>query len=574
MAECNEKIIFSNIDGINAQKYGFIYVPQGLLFVGYKVVDSLWKKFVIKNFVAFSNCYYASMKFDVDGDKNRKRKLYTFLQSIFDQDNFDVALVMIKAVYYLLNEKYDEQQIIERIIKHILPDAGFVKILKNGGKYVWKILDDKKFNSSIGKLFVLNYINSNFDKDAAWKSVKKLCYYKDNVWINKDIKSKNSTNQAVSNYLKNGGIIVEEKMVNQNFEAFIPLTVLHKELNGSSKFVLEKTVGTEKRMHLRGTAANTSPDREDERLSKNFIKKMIDIAVGLPLMIKSHVPGQRELDDTIGVIEESFGNDNEFGIDAKLQKSEDNINVKKILTKMEDGIRYGFSVGGKITKAFREFNEVLKKEILVLDDGDLFHVLLTDQPVNPDTFAHAIAKSLNKDSGQENKDTPKDMYAFKHSSKLHKAETDAEEVKISELPETAYPINHLTKEIFKDYAHHFVTGGSLYLHKGLLVQAYNKAIQSKAPECIVNHLRTHLQIVGLDKEMIEVQNLIERIDEVDDISKTLGALTGELVPFFKAINSMKNLKVGIEEKKVMLKNVVEDVSTKITKILDTIEIEG
>jgi hypothetical protein len=71
-----------------------------------------------------------------------------------------------------------------------------------------------------------------------------------------------------------------------------------------------------------------------------------------------------------------------------------------------------------------------------------------------------------------------------------------------------------------------------------------------------------------------VQNLIERIDEVDDISKTLGALTGELVPFFKAINSMKNLKVGIEEKKVMLKNVVEDVSTKITKILDTIEIEG
>jgi len=571
----DQQVKFQIVNGVNPKKYGFIQIRDYLIFHLYKECNDNWKKFVINNFDSFSKCYYAAMQFDATKDRARKRKLSTFLKSIFDQENFDVALVMVKAISYLLSKNIDEDLLVEKVIKEILPNCCFIKKVNHSNKYVWTIDEEKKFKSGIGKIFVLNYINNNFDKDTTWKFIKKYCFYKDGVWVYKNDKTKEIIQNAINHYIKSGGIIVEEKTVNQKFEAFIPLKLLSKDAQGSSRFVLDKDAatvgtagGTEKRKFLTGAAATTGIDREGERLSKNFIKKMKETAVDLPLFCSTHNP--QDVDRTIGVITKSAGDDNTFEIEAKLVKEETNANVSKILGQMNDGVKYGFSVGGRITKAFREFNEGLKKEVLVLDDGELFHVLLTNQPANPETFAEAIAKSL--DSSTDKKDTDK-MYEFKHNSRLHKDEPDVDNLEKSNLPETAFPINHKTHECFKDYAHHFISGVELFLHKGLLIQSYGKAVKEKAPECVLNHLVTHLQIVGLSKQMNELATLSNTLDSIDDMTKMMESLTTELTPFFKNVNSVSKLNVGIDEKKKILKNVIEDVSAKITNILSTIDVE-
>lgn len=566
-----DQISFPIISDVNASRYGFTQVNNNLIFTLYKNVNDLWKNFILKNFEDFSFCYYKAMEFDAIYDKSRKRKLLTFLKSIFDQNNMDVSLVMVKAITYFLKNDVDEFNIIENIIKDILPNCCFIKKCI-GGKYIWDVDPAKKFKLGIGKVFVLNYINNNFDKDATWKFIKKHCFYKNGVWVYKDGKAKEVINESVKNYLKSGGILVEEKLDSQKFEAFIPLKLLNKDVSGSARFTLEKSVGDGKRVYLKGIASTTGVDRDDERVSTNFIKKMKDVAVGLPIFVKSHRPS--EIEDTIGVITDTYGDENEFGIEAKLMKAEDNENVAKIIKQLDDDILYGFSVGGKITKAFREFNETLKKEVMVIDDGELYHVLLTNQPANGETFAETISKSLNKDnnaeSGREKLDK---MYQYKHSSRLHKEEVDADSIDKSALPDTAYPINHQTKEVSKDYAHHFVSNDVLYLHKGLLIQAYNKAVKDKAPEHIVNHLRTHLQIIGLDKQVEEMQNIIDHLENLDDVQGVLNSLVTELTPFFKAINSVRKLNAGIDDKKKMLKHTIDEVSTKIETILSQLDVE-
>lgn len=552
--------------GIFSKEYPFSEVDGGVIFSVYKAnANSAWRKFIKLNIEDFAKAYWYSMKLDAEQSKSRKRKLSTFIKSIYDQKDMDVALIMIKAISYLIDKETPEGDIIETIVKSVLPSAGFSKSLVFG-RYVWGKDDRKKFKSIIGKAFVLNYINNNFDKDAVWKFVKKYCFMKDGVWNYKNSKSKKILRTSILSYLKTGGIIVEEKL-NKEFTAWIPLAVMNKAItNGAGRFCKETAEGNPT---LSGVASNTSVDRDEERVASTFIKKMQKTAVGLPIFINSHYPNS--VDETIGVIKETGGDDNTFEISGVMEKPDDNELVKKVMNKMELGIGYGFSVGGRVTKAFREFDEDLQKEVIVLADGDLHHVLLTNQPANADTFAEAVAKSVREEtSKRENLDK---IYEYKHSSRLAKDEVSSESVVTNELPDTAFPINHRSQEVSKDYAHHFIKESCLYLHKGLLVKQYKKAIADKAPEYVVSHLRTHLQVIGLGKQVEELNNMIENMETLDETTNLMNSLVTELTPLFKAVGSVKNLDSDIDSKKSMLKNVLEDVSTKIVNILESVEIE-
>ena len=579
-----KRLEFSAIEGIDQKRYGFLPIygnPHSVAFSIYKsCVPVKFREFAKYNFAEFSRAFYKAMEFDSIHPRSRKRKLNNFLKSIFEQELEVVSLLMIKAVDFLINEGKDEESIISDIICKILPNGGFKKHIIDK-RYIWKIDEKIKFKKSIGKAFVLNYIKNKFDKDSVWKWVKKYCYMNaEGCWVYKDETSKEKLLNSIRPFIKNGGILVKENMSN-DFDAFVPLKVLSKTEDGKLNFVLSKAIdGTEdKEYFIEGVASNTNIDREDERVSEKFISKMKKEAVGLPIFLDTHYPNNP--DNTIGVIQRVGGDKKTFEIYGQLESPESNDYVKKVLSKMALSIRYGFSVGGKITKAFREFNEKLGKEVIVLDDGQLHHVVLTNQPCNPTTFAESMAKSLSDDfifDNESSKGKDKDLskvYSIPHRSALSKSEPEVEDVlsKVSSLPDTAFPINRTTHEADKGYPHHFVDDGQLYLHKALLVEQYKKAIKSNADKTVIAHLKTHLMTIGLSKSVEEINGLIKSVENFEEISELSTNMVKSLRGLFKSVGNVKNLKVGKEEKMEMLKKSISDVSTELTEILENVELE-
>lgn len=576
-----EQVTFEPIGrNIKPEHYGFSHINGKLIYSVYKAhSDIKWRNFIKCNFMDFAKSFYAAMYMDSIKDKFRKRRLGKFLNSIFDQKNTLAALIMIKAVSNEIDKNgnnFDEDNLINNIVYQFLPNAGFYKVIDNG-RYVWKINEKRKFCKTIGKAFVLNYINNGFDKDSVWKWVKKNCYQNENgLWVYKSPKLKDKILEALEPYIKNGGIFVEENL-NNKFEAFIPLNI-EKSLNGEDSFILEKVEGDKKTYYVEGVASTTDIDYDDERMSEGFIKTMQEEAVGLPLFINKHRPDH--IDETIGVIVKSGGNSKTFKISAKLENPENNELVKKFINKSKSlGLSYGFSVGGRVTKAFREYNEQLKKDVIVLAEGQLHHVLLTNQPANKNTFARAVAKSLKGDVIEDRVDHNlkiDKIYSIKHCTVLPVGEPPNESEifkSVSELPDTAFPINHHNHEIARDYAHHYMNDGKLFIHKSLLLKSYKKAIDGKAPAYVRNHLKTHIIMVGLKDMVDNYESIIKTVNDVNEMQDLFGDLRKEVKNLKDAALSVNGLKISKEEKINMIKGVLESVSNKVSEILETIEIE-
>jgi hypothetical protein len=461
-----------------------------------------------------------------------------------------------------------EEEVVRCVTNCYLPTAGFYKKVSSG-RYIWEVDDKKRFNKGIGKAFVITYINSNFDKDETWKYIKKHCYLKDGIWCYKSNRNKEIIEKTFFSYFKNGGKILKEVILEKpkEFVGFIKLGKILTE-DGEDFFSLSKEIADNKHPIIHGTASTTNIDREDERVSKNFIAKMQRTGKGLPLTDNTHMP--REAVQTIGVVKSTGGDEDTFNIIGKLMKPADSPAVDFIIKQIKTGIDYGLSIGGKITKIFREFRDELKKEILVLDDGELFHIVMTTQPANADTLGVAIGKALSECEKEYFSDSS--VMIFKHSSKLSKDEP--EDIEIAKLPDVAFPQDFATKEIYKDYPHHFVTEKqSMFLHSGLLLESFAKALKDKAPVGVLNHLATHLQVIGLQSKIDEIKKLINATENLDVVEKASSELRVELTQFFDSIRSVSKLQSGDAGKSKIIDNLVKDVSTKIVEILKPLQNE-
>jgi hypothetical protein len=563
-------ITYKDIGNIDYGKYGFVKVATTqLLFSPRKLGLSVeCKAFVDKNFESFGRCYYAAMVNDSHKSSSRRRRLINFIKSIYDQDDKDVALLMIKALEYFL-DKLPEEELIGKIVKEVLPNAGYYKTTNSDNRYVWEIDDRKKFIKGIGKAFVITYINNRFDKDATWKYVKKHCFLKNGTWYYKNDKSEEIIEKTFLTYFKHGGIIVKEITLKEpkQFTAFIPFGKIVDD-EGNDFSTLDKEAAKEKHPIIKGTASTTSVDREDERASKSFVEKMKRTGKGLPLTAETHQPDSPE--KTVGVITKTGGDEDNFNIEGRLMKPSKSKMVSYILEQIATGISYGLSVGGRITKVFREYNEDLKKEALVIEDGDIYHVALTTQPANAETFGVAIRKSISEELNSSRLESG--TLTYKHSSRLAKEAPAIDTIKTNDLPDIAFPSDINRKNIFKKYPHHFVSDkGMLYLHRDMLVKSFVQSIQDSADPAAINHLATHLQVIGLSKKIDELKNLSESIETISMIKQISGELEAELTEFFKTVTSVAQLQTGIDEKKNILKNVVTDVSTRLSEILEPLK---
>ena len=560
MAENNaNKIVYSSVDGVNYSDYGFIPVGDGIIFSynSLSIPNKLFKQLVDSHFREIADCYYLAMKYDSVGDKSRRRKLSTFLRSIWEQDDINVSLLMIKSLHHFKGD-FNEIELVEKVVKEILPNANYYKVLEDR-KYQWKWDERRKFDLGIGKFFVLSYINNSFNKDLTWKEVKKNCYMNDGKWYYKNGASKNRVSKILNMHVKNGGIIVEH--MDCKFEAFIPFNVVNKDATGSEGFIRKATDG--KDFYVSGVASTTSVDVDDERVSKDFIKKMKKMAVGLPLKVISHY-GTGDINQTVGVITDKGGGDDVFAIEGKLQPPEDNENVGKLFKQMDFGIHYGFSISGRVTKTYREFDEKKKKEIWVLDDGTLNHVLITDQPANKDTFAQAIVKSI-KDNKPDRSETEISAN-FKHSSSVSKNEP--EEVDKESLPDQAFPINYSEGKVFKEYPHHFVDDDKLFLHKSSLLDSYRRALKDNAGTFVTNHLLDHLRISGLKNFAIELMDIVDKADNINEMKNNLESISVYVRDFVKGISMVNKLDSSKDSKIKVVNRLAEEVAPKITEILN------
>ena len=560
-----DNITFKDLGYNNYHSYNFVKVAKDELLFRSKMVtyDQKYKRFVDENFEDFAKIYYEALKLDNVKSTSRKRKLSIFIKSIFHQQDLHVSLIMVKAISYLLDNKFSETEIIEKIIKEILPGAGYCKSINEFGKYIWEIDDGKKFNKSIGKAFVLAYITNNFNKDDTWSYIKKHCFLKSGVWHYKADKNRNLIEKTFLKYFNNGGIEVADKPEERNFLAFIPFGKIYDE-DGNDWDSLDKEAKGSSHPIISGIASTTEVDREDERTTKKFISKMKKTAKGLPILDNTHYASAA--DDVIGVIIGTSGDASTFKIKVRLMKPEDSKSVGFILKQIETGIVYGFSIGGRVTKVFREFSEDKGKEIYVLDDGELFHVALTTQPANADTLGVALGKSLlaNKAIVKDGSDN----VVYKHSSKLAKTEPEISQINRTSLPGIAYPISLDRDTVYKNYPHHFVNEkGDLFLHEQLTLESYAKALEDKAPESVLNHFVTHLQCIGLDKKVREFKNIAENIDTVGEVKQITENIAKELEMFSITVDTVKALHNTTDDKLKIMNKIVEDVSTKLYVIL-------
>jgi hypothetical protein len=150
--------------------------------------------------------------------------------------------------------------------------------------------------------------------------------------------------------------------------------------------------------YVRGLASGVLEDRDGERVSKNALAGMARQSTAggqIKLMAASHIEDWvNEIGDVVKV--EHDPDNDELWVTAKLPPEGVDPLADKAWRKLTiEKKQLGFSIGGKLKKAFYELaergGEIVKRK--VLDGISLRHVTLTARPSYAPSFAEAIAKT-------------------------------------------------------------------------------------------------------------------------------------------------------------------------------------
>lgn len=153
---------------------------------------------------------------------------------------------------------------------------------------------------------------------------------------------------------------------------------------------------------LTGIASTTSIDKDEERMSDQALKMMVDdIKREGVNLFQDHQHGWQ---DTLGVIKDAKLVGNKVQVDITLDDAVTNPRVPMLLNKLNKGIRLGLSVGGNVLNRKWEYNKQLNKKIQVLDEVKIYEISVVGIPSNSDSFLSlpmAIAKSAKLSGAKE-----------------------------------------------------------------------------------------------------------------------------------------------------------------------------
>ncbi len=228
----------------------------------------------------------------------------------------------------------------------------------------------------------------------------------------------------------------------------------------------EKTTDGETRMYIAGIASGTQIDHDSERMSETAIqafKKAIEEGVVLPNGKWSLVPlrsgHRKEWDDVLGYITKAdVDDDHNLWIEAELDDASSV--ARDLFTKLHRGdrpgrpLQLGFSVGGRIKKATREWNAETKKSVRVIEDVSLNEVSVVGSPAYPPSYVDLLNKSVNWDDIPVPQQEVTQEYIMKEQQKQDDAVAKAEgteEVKVEETKTEEVPAG-TTEEVKKEVA--------------------------------------------------------------------------------------------------------------------------
>ena len=144
----------------------------------------------------------------------------------------------------------------------------------------------------------------------------------------------------------------------------------------------------EGQMWVEGVASSTSLDRQRERMTRKAIAKMQQYQ-GIDLLPSHHAGPLEEL----GTVEECWADNDSFRLKARLDESSPQ--AMRLFKRLAEGRQYSLSVGGRVTKAYWDFDPEAAARIRHIDDVVLDHVAVCrpQQAANPDTYLAALAKA-------------------------------------------------------------------------------------------------------------------------------------------------------------------------------------
>jgi hypothetical protein len=158
-------------------------------------------------------------------------------------------------------------------------------------------------------------------------------------------------------------------------------------------FYIEKAIAeetAEKELILEGVASTSNIDHDNERMSEEALHAMANVIneKSVPLRVE-HSKSENAV---IGSVFKAWVDDrNQLHIRARLDKSHP---VSSILhsSMMENGKKMGFSVGGLVKRAVKEFSSSIGKLVKTFYDVELKEVSVTPRPANYDSWC--ISKSI------------------------------------------------------------------------------------------------------------------------------------------------------------------------------------
>jgi cation transport regulator ChaB len=212
--------------------------------------------------------------------------------------------------------------------------------------------------------------------EFAWNKIKQK--YK---WDNE-----NQIWKIKENVVDNQLVIENRKRDKGIFKTWIPF-----DYEDGKVLVQEKSIGGKKRKYFHGQASNTQIDKENEKVNPLFIRKMKDSALGMNVFAEH----QHTIEKTLGFVEEVGGSDDVFEAFTLLEPEGDNELVKTILKKIDNGIKFGYSVGGRVTTVSKKVDDD-GRPYVSLDDGELYELSVTPMPAGKDTWVTPLVKSMRE----------------------------------------------------------------------------------------------------------------------------------------------------------------------------------
>jgi HK97 family phage prohead protease len=283
----------------------------------------------------------------------------------------------------------------------------------------------------------------------------------------------------------------------------------------------QKEVSSEGKLRLfGGIASSTSIDRDNERMDKSVLTKIAKGLENATVFFNHNLKGLG-----VGKVARTEVRDNQVYIDVLPTTAK---GMEDVIIQIQEGILKSFSIGGRIIKAERIYDDSLKKDINVIQDVEVYEVSVVGVPANKDaSMLSYIVKSFEVDKMQDqdeaDKKEVKDEKKKDENKDKKKEEEKEKKSGILELPE----IQKALSDFKSDYDSQFSTLKKEFeVREKAMKDSFEES--QKAYEARINELHKKIDERAKALQTSE-QALIEKEEQVD----TKKAVTDETVRFIK-----------------------------------------